>query len=112
MFHICSNKASLPAPVRARMVSISSEASSLPGTTHHYEQVAIDNDIPKSISSPTKLFKKLQPCLHHHYEMQELNMTAEVIIDTSSTDGNQSVEYNALVHKSNKEDLAGNTNYK
>lgn len=82
------------------MVSISSEASNLPGS-NSYEQT--DIDIP-----PTKLYANLQ-LSSHQYETQELEANTQPsshISYISSTDSHRPANYNKLVYKS-EEDSAG-----
>ena len=99
-----SNKSTIPATVRERMVSIKSEASNRPDS-NTYEQTDIDDQ-------PPKLFKTLEPCLYPHYETQELAVNGVSTAHTSCyscTDiiAHPPSNYNRLVYSRSEDDSIG-----
>ena len=94
--NLISDEATLPALVRARMVTIKGEDSNNPS----YEQV---DDI-----SPTKLLRKMQPSLDHsYYETARPIANTDVSYMSSTINNHQPSDYNRLVYSKSEEDFIG-----
>ena len=93
LFDHFSDEATLPDLIRARMVTIKSEAGNVP---EPYEQVDNTSD---------KLFRKMQPPLNPQYEAHEFKVNGENITYLSSTNAYHPSDYNKLMYSKSEEDI-------